>query len=127
MCGRHQLVSDDECLGQARCRTETVSEGPVGKVLDLFFMRRAVRTENTAAIGETKNRLNTARNIAGQQRNGAGRRNRSQAAIAQSVLGNAFAHKRVQPLHIRPGEKGLLIIKRERAFLGCEIGAGGIG
>ena len=96
-------------------------------VLDLHLAMTAVALQDAPRIGEVEHRLDAARNVAGEQRNGARRRDGGQAAVANAVAGDDRADIRRQSHDARPGQEVIRIVKGKCSlFLGqlstCEIG-----
>ena len=116
--------------GRARCLAAADGAETAGrKVFDIFVMGTPVLTQDAAQIGEFENRLNSARDVASEQRNCTGRRDRRQAAIAQTVRGDIGLHRGVEALDIWPAKKRVARVERERAFLRgkpCACPVGGI-
>ena len=65
-------------------------------VLDGLLDERIVLLADAALIGECKHRLYARRCVAGEQRDGAGRGDGGEAAIAQTVFGDQSARLFVQ-------------------------------
>ena len=60
-------------------------------ILDLFLARRAIGVPDLARVGISEDRLDPRRDIPGQKRGRPGRSDRSQATVAQAMLGDQRA------------------------------------
>ena len=96
-------------------------------VLDRLGARRAVALEHAALVAEVEHRLDAAGDVAGQQRDGAGGRDRGDEAVAHAVAGDGAAHLLGQALHVGGGQEALGVVEREGALLARQLGAGEIG
>ena len=72
-----ELLGGDERRRERRPGTEPLAIEGVRIVLDRLRARRAVALEHAALVAEVEHRLDAAGDVAGQQRDGAGRRDRA--------------------------------------------------
>ncbi len=121
------LLGAHEGLRQRRGGPEALAEQREGVVLHGFLPGRAVALQDAPLVTEVEHRLDARGHVAGQQRDGAGRRDRGEEAIADAVRSNRSAHVLGQAPHIRRSQKLLGVEQREGAFLARQLGAGAVG
>jgi hypothetical protein len=92
--------------------------GSAGVVHRMLEADRAVAFQNAAVVFGRKDGLNATRDVAGEQRNGAGWCNRRQAAVADAMLRDGPANACIEALEVWAGEKVVAVEQWERAFLG---------
>ena len=122
-----ELLGRHEGVGQRRLGAERLAEEGMRVVLDGLGARGAVALEHAALVAEVEHRLDAARDVAGQQRDGAGGRDRGEEAVADAVAGDGLAHLLRQALHMRRRQEALGVVEREGALLARQLGACQIG
>ena len=95
----------------------------VGIILHLFNAVRPCPAANPALKSEIEHWLDAARDIPGEQRNGASRCDRGQTAVAKAMAFDLAPHVRAEGHHIGAGEERACVIHRELALFGGEPGA----
>ena len=101
---------------------------PVKRVRIVFdhVLLSALGAEHAAAVAEIEHRLDAARDIAGEERDGPRWRDRSQKPVSEPLRRDLAAHVFIEPGDARPRQQLFRIAKRERALLGREFRAGEI-
>ena len=110
-----------------RVGAEALAEQGVGVVLHRLLTRRAVALQNAPLVAEVEHRLDAARDVAGQQRDGAGRRDGGEQTVADAVRGDRGTHLLGQAPHVGRRQKLLRVEQREGALLARQLGAGEVG
>ena len=85
------------------------------------------RSQHAPLVAEVEHRLDAARHVAGEERDGAGRRDRGEQPVADAVRGDRGAHLLGQAPHVGRRQKLLRVEQREGALLARQLGAGEIG
>ncbi len=116
MIVRRQRLGADEVIRQRRVRPEAGAESAQRVIFHRLFDVGAVRLQHLARIRVREHRLDAARHIAGEQGNGAGRRDRGEQRIAHAVPRNAVANRLRQAPDVRPRQILVRVEQRKRAF-----------
>src|SRR6185312_16808343 len=107
--GWRERLRVDEIVGQWRAFALEAAEQAIGVVGDFFFAPRAVRHQDVAAVFEAEHRLESRRDIVGEDRDRAGRRYRGQQRVADAVRRDRLAHIRLQLGDAFAGEIGVAV------------------
>ena len=127
MLVRRQRLRGDEMIRKRCLRAELLAIQPYRVILDHFLAPGAVRLQHLAREAVCEHRLDPGRHVVGQQRDGAGRRDRGQQGVAYAVPGNQREHISIELAHALPGEVGLAVEQREGTLLGRDMRRGDIG
>jgi hypothetical protein len=113
---RLQLLRGDEGRRERCCSAKPLPIEGVGVVLHELGARPPVALEHAALVLEIEHRLDAGGDIAGQQRDGASRRDRGDEAVAHAVARDRAAHLLGQGLQVRRLKDALRVIERKCAF-----------
>ena len=127
MIARCQCAGIDEIIWQGGLCTEAFAEQAIGVIAHLLLAARAIGAQHMAGVAIGEDGLHPARHIAGEQRNGAGRRDGGDKSVANAVGRDLPADFRRQGGDEGPRQKSLALEQREGAFLRRQIGGGVIG
>ena len=113
MLGRREVGGGHESFGQGGIGSVEPAVEADGVVLDRFLAVAAVGLQHLAPVGEREDRLDAARHVAGEQRDGAGRGNRGEERVADARSGDAVANLCGQVADVAGREIGVAVEQRE--------------
>ena len=116
MIGGGKCLGSDEIIRQRRIRAEADLEFAQGIIFHHLFGLAAVRLQHLAAIAEGEDRLDSAGDIVGEQRNRAGGSDRSEQGIADAMLGDGAANICRQRRNVGPCQIGVAVEQRKGAL-----------
>ncbi len=128
MRARRDLVGGRKILRQGALARGKVALQAIGVVLDrVLLVLVAMADAHAARVGEGEDRFEAARNVAGEERDGAGRRDRDQVRIADAVLADAAAQLLGQLLDKFALQIAFAVEQREGALLDRQVNRGVVG
>ena len=127
MVAGRQPLGIDEGVGQPRILPLQPAVEAQRVIGHRLFLAAAIGHQHGAGVFEAEYRLQPGRHIIGQDGNRAGRRDRGQQGIADTMRGNRFLHIRIQFADGLSGQVFLAIEQREGALLLRQLDRGEIG